>query len=294
MTASCSTHSQEIQEGTRFPFGHNWTRFIANLGEEQIRESQRALREMLQRETLDGLTFLDAGSGSGLSSLAARRLGAQVHSFDYDPASVGASQAVRDRFAPNDPLWHIEQGSLLDPAYLDGLPLFDIVYSWGVLHHTGSMWQAMEYLRSRVKPGGLLFIALYNDTGSSARNWRKVKKLYCSGTPGRWLVMTLFAPKEFLFPFIRDVARLRNPLRRYREYIRRRGMSRFHDWLDWLGGLPYEVAKPEHILHFFRPYGFHLLRLSTEKRIGNNQFVFRLDEPEHNRPAQETPSTGGD
>ena len=66
-------------------------------------------------------------------------------------------------------------------------------------------------------------------------------------------------------------------------YIRRRGMSRFHDWLDWLGGYPYEVAKPEQIIHFFRKYGFNLRRLSTDKRIGNNQFVFCLDEPERNQ-----------
>ncbi len=52
-------------------------------------------------ETLAGNSFLDVGSGSGLFSLAAMRLGAdRVHSFDYDPQSVGCTKELKRRFPP--------------------------------------------------------------------------------------------------------------------------------------------------------------------------------------------------
>jgi 2-polyprenyl-3-methyl-5-hydroxy-6-metoxy-1,4-benzoquinol methylase len=279
-----STHSEEIEKGERFSFGENWEQLVANLTEEQIKESEKALQDMLETDNLDNLTFLDAGSGSGLSSLSARRLGALVHSFDYDPHSCAATQTVREQFFPEDNHWQVEQGSVLDKEFLAKLPLFDIVYSWGVLHHTGEMWQAIDNVCRRVKPGGLFFIAIYNDPGSAARHWLKIKRLYCSGPVGQWLVMAAFFPNEFIFPLLRDLLRLRNPLQRYRDYHKRRGMSRFRDWLDWLGGYPYEVAKPEEIFDFLHKRGFSLQRLMTTKRTGNNQFVFRLDESKPSTP----------
>ena len=48
-----------------------------------------------------------------------------------------------------------------------------------------------------------------------------------------------------------DIVRGKNPLRRYSEYRARRGMSAWHDVVDWLGGYPFEVAKPEEIFDFF-------------------------------------------
>lgn len=134
--------STEIAKGQRFKFGANWKGFLAVLNEERIVLAEQSLRNMLDMD-LKGKRFLDVGSGSGLFSLAARRLGAIVHSFDYDPQSVACTEELRHRYFPSDDGWTVEQGSALDTQYLAHLGQWDIVYSWGVLHHTGAMWRAL-------------------------------------------------------------------------------------------------------------------------------------------------------
>jgi 2-polyprenyl-3-methyl-5-hydroxy-6-metoxy-1,4-benzoquinol methylase len=172
-------HSIEVASGERFEFGKNWAAFLSIVDEERISMAEASLKEMLECEDLNGKRFLDIGSGSGLFSLAARRLGATVHSFDFDSNSFSCTQELRRRFFPGDANWRIEQGSALDADYVSGLGKFDIVYSWGVLHHTGEMWRALENAVLPVNEGGKLFIAIYNDTGSQAHRWHWIKKTYC-------------------------------------------------------------------------------------------------------------------
>lgn len=270
------TFSSEVGAGERFEFGENWKSFLERLSEERIAAAEASLIARLGSPTLAGTSLIDIGSGSGLFSLAARRLGARVTSFDYDPSSVACAEALRERFYPGDPNWVVVRGSVLDPEFVASLGSFDIVYSWGVLHHTGAMWTAIGNAASVVDADrGRFVLAIYNDQGYRSRLWLRVKRAYNAGPVRRFLVKCVFYTYWALDGLARDIVRGRNPVKRYSEYTSARGMSVIHDWRDWLGGLPFEVAKPEEILHFLQERGFRLVDVVTVGGgLGNNEFVF--------------------
>jgi 2-polyprenyl-6-hydroxyphenyl methylase/3-demethylubiquinone-9 3-methyltransferase len=116
-----------VDTDDRFAFGANWARFLARVDEARILEAEQSLRAMLKVDSLAGMRFLDAGSGSGLFSLAARRLGADVTSFDYDAQSVACTNALRARYFSNDASWQVLQGSVLDGGFLERCGQFDVV-----------------------------------------------------------------------------------------------------------------------------------------------------------------------
>ncbi len=271
-----SQHSSEVRAGERFTFGENWLDFLRKVDESRITESIAALRTMLGVETLEGKRFVDIGSGSGLSSLAALRLGADVTSFDYDPSSVGCTLEMRERFAQGSDRWKIMHGSALDREFISSLGSYDVVYSWGVLHHTGQMWNSIHNVLPMVKPGGILFLALYNDQGVWSERWLKIKKLYCSGTIGRLAVSAVFVPWWALRNAASDLIRGRLPWYSIASYGKNRGMSAWHDWHDWLGGYPFEVAKPEGIILPMQDEGFRLTNLNTQYgSVGCVEYVFQ-------------------
>jgi 2-polyprenyl-6-hydroxyphenyl methylase/3-demethylubiquinone-9 3-methyltransferase len=273
-----NAHAQEVASGSRFEFGKNWSRFLSVLDEGRIQQAENSLKLMLEVSDLSHKTFLDIGSGSGLFSLAARRLGARVHSFDFDPNSVACTAELRRRFFPDDASWRVEEGSVLDPSYLDSLGEFDVVYSWGVLHHTGQMWQALDNAATRVAPGGKLFIALYNDTGSQSARWKWIKRTYnrlpsILKTP---FALAVIAPDE-IKGMVRSVVTLKpgQYVRSWTNYENRRGMNRWYDIIDWVGGYPYEVCKPEEIFEFYKARGFSLTKLLCGNvGLGCSEFVF--------------------
>lgn len=262
----------------RFGFGKNWWNFLRVLDEERIVTAEKSLQKMFGTERLDGKNVIDAGSGSGLFSLAARRLGAKIHSFDYDLQSVDCTEELKKRFFSDDKDWTVEQGSVLDKDYLSSLQKSDIVYSWGVLHHTGAMWQAIENVQDLVKDNGLLCISIYNDQGWISRLWTTVKRTYNSSPRPFQILMVLAIGTLFeLRDMVTRLFKFQNPLpfKKWATKKQERGMSVWYDLVDWVGGYPFEVAKPEEVFDFCRDRGFTLLQMTTEGRFSAcNEFVF--------------------
>jgi len=258
----------------RFAFGRNWTSFLAVVDEPAVAAAEQALCDLLQVESLAGRTFLDVGCGSGLSSLAARRLGAKVHSFDFDADSVSTTRRLKDRFAPDDSDWRIEHGSALDSTYLEGLGTWDVVYSWGVLHHTGAMWNAINLVSDRVAPGGLLALAIYNDQGFQSRIWQVIKRAYVKVPALRPLLVAASAPALWGPSLVKAALKLQLG-QWWAGYKLERGMSRWHDLLDWVGGYPFEVASVNSIERYCSDRGFVLENAITTSKLGCNQFSLR-------------------
>lgn len=280
MQEKMNQHELEVERGERFEFGKNWKNFLKHLNERRIRRAEESLLGMLELPGLQGKTFLDIGSGSGLFSLVARRLGAKVHSLDYDPQSVACTRYLKETYFGNDPNWKAEEGSVLDAGYIRSLGQFDIVYSWGVLHHTGDMWRAIENAAIPVKDHGLFYIAIYNDEGAKSSVWHALKKMYNKfPSPFRAIfgasVMGLWELRALLVEMVKL-----NPLKYLRSWTQYsetslRGMSKWHDIVDWIGGYPFEVARPDQIHDFLRGRNFMLVRLRTTRGLGCNEYVFR-------------------
>lgn len=270
----------ETDQGKRFEFGKNWQRFLLRLNEERIFEAENSLKMMLKVEDFKGLSFLDIGCGSGLFSLAAMRLGAkQVLSFDYDSQSVACAQQLKQRFFPDNDSWKIKQGSVLDDELMKTLGEWDIVYSWGVLHHTGNMWKGLTNTLLTVKNEGKLFIAIYNDQGYVSRLWAAVKKTYNQFPVGlKFLVIVPSFIRLWGPTLVRDLF-TGKPLQSWKRYVLKRGMSPWDDVIDWVGGYPFEVAKPEEIFRFCHNQGFQLFEMITTDHSGNNEFVFVRSNP---------------
>jgi 2-polyprenyl-3-methyl-5-hydroxy-6-metoxy-1,4-benzoquinol methylase len=267
----------EIAAGTRFAFGANWKSFLQVVDETRMDTARRSLTSMLGE--LSGRSLLDIGCGSGLFSLAAHQLGARVRSFDFDPDSVAATAELRRRYAA-DSGWVVETGSVLDEAYLASLGRFDVVYSWGVLHHTGDLWRAVDAAAGRVGPGGQLFISVYNDQEHISRMWRRVKRRYNAAGPvmrtllvaGSSAYLSRHRPARALARAVRGTSHAAGAA----QAPRARGMSARHDLIDWVGGYPFEVAKPEEVFRRVRPQGFELRHLKTcGGGLGCNEYVFQ-------------------
>lgn len=288
--------SDDTQLASHFEFGANWRRFLNVVDDSRIAAAEQSLRDFLwlgdDDRPLTGQTFLDAGCGSGLFSIAAARLGAEVTSFDLDPHSVACAEELRRRFASENMTWTIQTGSALDDAFLDKLGHFNVVYSWGVLHHTGAMWDAIDRVSQRVAPDGRLLLAIYNDQGALSDIWRGIKKAYVSlpsflRTPYVLAIGTGYYGARAVMATCRTIgytligrpsnvadAKASAASSSDRHYGPR-GMSRWYDLIDWVGGYPFEVATPDALIDFLTDRNFQLKRLhSVGGKLGCNELLF--------------------
>jgi 2-polyprenyl-6-hydroxyphenyl methylase/3-demethylubiquinone-9 3-methyltransferase len=252
----------------RFAFGENWRNFSKRLTNEDYLNAKKSVRELVG--DLTGKTVLDIGCGSGLFSIAASALGAKkVVGFDYDPQCVSTAKDMLEHIRPWDSkiradLIEFSANSILN----DNLAVepADLVYSWGVLHHTGDMYKAFEASARLVAKKGTLAIAIYNKHFTSPV-WKMIKYTYVK-SPAIirklliWLVLIVKVPAVML-------TSCRNP------FSKERGMSYYYDIVDWVGGYPYEYASVDEVTKFFEQRGFKLRKLiKTQGFTGCNEFVF--------------------
>jgi SAM-dependent methyltransferase len=270
-----NTEAEQVSgENISFSFGQNWQKYVANVDEAAVKCAEQSFVDFTKLNRLDDYEFLDLGCGSGMSSLVALRLGARrVVGVDVDPSSVAASTAMRERFGYSHDRWQIHSGSVLDEEFLQGLGRFSYVYSWGVLHHTGAMWPAIEnVVRHNVQPGGMLHLALYH-AHSTAPTWLKIKRL-CNASPR--VLFPLLKYSYLAALFAKMSLRFQSPIRYVRNYKGQRGMNFFRDVDDWMGGLPYEFCSPEEVTNFMASRGGKRLQLKEANSCGCNEFLFQF------------------
>ena len=260
-------------EHVGFSFGENWLKYVDEIDSDRIDEAKKSLGDVFAGNALAGQTFLDIGCGSGLFSLAAYRLGATVISLDIDPNSIACVEELRRREG-SPATWSIRQGSILAGPPAD-LGLAGRVYSWGVLHHTGAMWKAIDAATGFVAPGGLLALALYNRPRPLALHMvlkRTYNRLPRVARPGMvWTYASAFSVAVLLSR--------RDPVRYVREYPNRnRGMSFLRDVEDWLGGLPFEFTDEPEVRAYADERGWTVERVFTSRPGGNNEYLLRRPE----------------
>ncbi len=259
----------------KFAFGKNWEDFVNNnLSDNTLSLSVKSMANFLDSSVINKKSFLDVGCGSGIHSLSALKLGAShVVSTDVDMDSVKSTENVKNWSKTYDSVWSIKQGSILDKSFVDNLGQHDVVYCWGVAHHTGDMWKALENLTGLVKVGGVIFLAIYNNVEGKrgSKMWHKIKKTYNKSPLFFKKIMEWF---YISWSFIMLLVRFNNPFYVISNYKKKRGMSWKTDLVDWLGGYPYEYASVSEIFDFYHKKGFYLEKIKTTNYIGCNQFLF--------------------
>ena len=263
-----------------FEFGRNWAEFSRLIDESRVAQAVEGLDRLAGQGAIAGKTFLDIGCGSGIHALAALQLGAsRVVAVDLDPHSVTTSRQVLSSFDSETP-WEVHEQSVfaLDPKQMG---VFDVVYAWGSLHHTGALREAWQVAAELVAPGGILIVAVYRKT-RLGRLWKMEKWLY-SRSPG-WLqarVRNAYVGAIRLFFLVKR--------RSFRAYLddypkSRRGMDYYRDVHDWLGGYPYEETSPAQADATRRRLGFAPVQTLVEPEISWGLFGNDLDEYVWRRP----------
>lgn len=258
-----------------FDFGQNWKDFSENaLDRVHYQQARAHFAELLKDIPLTGATFLDIGFGQGLSLLCANAAGARIHGLDINPKCREAFLVNARQLEGSAPEAKIIVGSVLDAGSLATVQAwapegFDVVHSWGVLHHTGNMWHAIENAASLVRPGGRFVVAIYNRHWTS-RMWTVIKRVYVtSPRPIKRILNWTFVPVIYLAKL---ATTRRNPLKM------ERGMDFYYNVVDWIGGYPYEYANRSEIEQFVTKLGFVEERfVPTIVPIGCNEFVFRRE-----------------
>lgn len=252
-----------------FSFGENWKNYLRTIDDHDLDSANQDIQDWIDDENIVGKSIIDIGCGSGIHSFCFFKRGAaKLISIDVDPNSVEATNLIRSR-AKDPSNWTVATGSILDEGALGNYGMFDLVYSWGVLHHTGNMWEAIENASALVKPAGLFWISLYMK-GPKYEEDLAIKKKYNAMSR---LGKKLFVYRKILKIMWRRLKKGKNPLTWNEKVIR--GMHKYHDILDWYGGLPYEVASTEEVVAFMSKAGFDVVRVQEAKERACSVYLFK-------------------
>ena len=260
----------------QFDFGKNWADFSEHaLTPERVAQARAGFARLMEGTSgVAGRSFIDIGFGQGLGLLSAAATGAVAFGIDINPKCGEVLERNR-KFFPEigeSPI-PVVIGSVLDESVVKrarqagpGGAGFDIVHSWGVLHHTGDMHQAIANAASLVKPGGQFVVALYNRHWSSSL-WLLIKFVYCKSPRllQRLLIWAMY-PVIYIAKWIVTGSNPRKQLR---------GMDFYYDVIDWVGGYPYDYASRDEVLAMVEPLGFRCIHfVPSQVPTGCNEFVF--------------------
>ncbi len=261
----------------QFDFGKNWQDFsFQALTQEKVIQTKESFQHLIDDMDLRGKSFLDIGFGQGLSLLTACEKGALAVGTDINEKCLDVFQHNKQYFprTTNNVDVPIVIGSILDPKVVDqlhaaspGLSGYDIVHSWGVLHHTGNMKKAIQHTASLVNADGCLVLAIYNRHWSSPL-WKQIKRFYCmTPPPAQNLIISLFYPIIYLAKY---AVTGKDPKKKMR------GMDFYYDVIDWVGGYPYEYATRSELESMTTGLGFRLVKcIPSEVPTGCNEFIFQ-------------------
>jgi 2-polyprenyl-3-methyl-5-hydroxy-6-metoxy-1,4-benzoquinol methylase len=266
-----------------FHFGENWSQYLDKyFNDELLNEALEITKNFCRQENIKDKTFIDIGCGSGLFSLVAHKLGAKrILSIDIDENSIACCRRLKSSVGDPDS-WSIVHASILDDAFIESLGKFDFVYSWGVLHHTGQMWKAIENATKLVADQGHFCLAIYNKSEGlniypdfrfgNSKFWLLEKKIYTSLPRFIQSLVNFLVMAILIFLYI---ITFNNPIKKIKNHKSFRGMNWKTDIIDWLGGYPYEFASVEEIFQFIKALGFSLENLKANNGLLNNEFLFK-------------------
>ena len=257
----------------RFEFGKNWEKFVENYDDTRLNKARQSIDKIFfdsETKLRNSRKFLDIGCGSGLFSAAAYSLGCDVVSIDYDQNSIIATKKLKEKVDLKaervGQTWTIQQGDILDPMLSKTLGNFEYIYCWGVLHHTGDVVQAAKNLMTLADADTRICISIYNDQGWISKYWLWVKRLYNKSNLTKYLMILVHFPYPFCVSALGHVIKNRG----------KRGMAPWIDYLDWIGGLPFEPLTPRVVIKLFEEAGFKTLDCSlVGTKHGCNEFIFQ-------------------
>lgn len=258
----------------QFDFGQNWKEYSENvLDNTRLNQARIAFDELTHDISFEGKTFVDIGFGQGMSLIIATEKAEKTVGCDINPKCDQVLKANQKVFSKSTKEIPTVVGSILEPKVVEAIlaknndEKYDIVHSWGVLHHTGDMMAAVKHATSLVKPNGYFILAIYNRHWSSLP-WLFIKWAYCKSPKFiQKLFIGIFYPIIWLAKFL---VTGKNP------NIKERGMDFYYDVVDWVGGYPYEYASIDEMNIIMKNFGFKCLKsVSPPTPTGCNEFVYQ-------------------